>query len=408
MGAQPCAPTKFLRMFTILLTGGRAPAALELARIFHAAGHRVLMAESAPYHLSEPSRAIERNFRVPPPRQQSAAYLDALKRIVIEHEVDLLIPTCEEIFYVSMGRDMLAQHCTVFVEPIERLRPLHNKWMFACRAQEYGLAVPETMLIETLDDLHDTFARWDALVLKPAYSRFASQTIICPADFASVSHLNITPDASWVAQRFIEGQQICTFSIVHNGKIAAHTAYRSEFTAGQGATIVFCHEDHPSALGWVEQFVMRERFTGQIAFDFIEAVDGSVVALECNPRATSGVHLFALTPQFPQAFFDGSTASLTPQSAESYMLIIGMLVFGMPAAIKNHRLREWSRALIHSRDVVFNSRDPLPALLQWRGIAYFIRLGRQHSISPLEASTLDIEWNGESYDVLSASVGRRS
>lgn len=381
-------------MSTILLTGGRAPAALELARIFHAVGHRVLMAESTPHHLSEPSRAIERNFHVPPPRQQTGAYIDALKRIIIEQRVDLLIPTCEEIFYVAMGHDVLAQYCTVFVEPIEQLRALHHKWMFACRAQEYGLAAPETMLIERLNDLREAFDRWDALVLKPVYSRFASQTIICPSNFASVSHLKITPDAPWVAQKFIEGQQICTYSIVHNGKLVAHTAYRSEFTAGQGATIVFQHEDHPGALAWVEQFVSRERFTGQIAFDFIEAADGSVVALECNSRATSGVHLFARTPRFPQAFFDESTACLTPQSAESCMLITGMLIYGLPAAIKNGKVREWAQALFQSRDVVFNSHDPLPALLQWRGLVHFIRLGRQQRISPLQASTLDIEWNG--------------
>src|SRR5687768_15246342 len=104
-------------MKTILLTGGRAPAALELARVFHAAGHRVLMAESVKHHLSQPSRAIAANFHVPPPRQQTAEYLAALRQIITAHNVDLLIPTCEEIFYVAMGREMLSQHCAVFVEP---------------------------------------------------------------------------------------------------------------------------------------------------------------------------------------------------------------------------------------------------------------------------------------------------
>lgn len=51
----------------ILITGGRAPVALELARLFKAAGHRVYAAESAKYHLCRVSSAVEASFRVPSP-----------------------------------------------------------------------------------------------------------------------------------------------------------------------------------------------------------------------------------------------------------------------------------------------------------------------------------------------------
>src|SRR5690242_2391765 len=131
-------------MANILLTGGRAPAALELARIFDAAGHRVFMAESVRGHLSAPSRAIVRNF---------------------------LVPTCEEIFHIARGYEVLSKYCTVFTESIERLHPLHHKYQFVCKAADYGLAVPESMLLESAEDVQRAFDRWDGLVLKPAYSR---------------------------------------------------------------------------------------------------------------------------------------------------------------------------------------------------------------------------------------------
>ena len=92
-------------MANILFTGGRAPATLELARAFHRASHMVFMAESLRGHLSEPSNALAENFLVPPPRQQTSAFLDTLESIVCENKIDLLIPTCEEVFYVAMGRD---------------------------------------------------------------------------------------------------------------------------------------------------------------------------------------------------------------------------------------------------------------------------------------------------------------
>ena len=61
--------------------------------------------------------------------------------------------------------------------------------------------------------------------------------------------------------------------------------------------------EHAAARAWVETFVAREGYTGQIAFDFIETEAGVMYALECNPRATSGVHLLAAHPEFAAAFF---------------------------------------------------------------------------------------------------------
>jgi predicted ATP-grasp superfamily ATP-dependent carboligase len=385
-------------MANVLLTGGRAPAALELARIFEAAGHRVYMAEIVRGHLSEPSKAIAQNFIMPPPRQETAAYIDALKQVITEHQIDLLVPTCEEIFHIARGWNVLSQHCIVFAVPIERLRPLHHKYMFVCKAADYGLAVPETILLKSARDTGHAFDRWDELVLKPAYSRFASKTLIRPTREAA-ANIDVSAESPWVAQRYIEGEQLCTYSVVHLGRITAHTAYRSEFTAGQGATIVFQHVDHPASLAWVQRFVEAEQFTGQIAFDFIETADGEVVAIECNPRAISGVHLFAKTPEFAQAFFDASLACVTPADDVCAMLLTGMLVYGLPSSIRDRRFKRWLFTFLRSRDVIANLRDPLPALLQLRSIVHYVVLGRKHGISALEASTLDIEWNGEMNDL---------
>ena len=374
----------------ILLTGGRAPATLELARAFHRAGHTVFMAESLRGHLSGPSAALAKNFLVPPPRQQTRAFLDALEKIVHENKIDLVIPTCEEVFYVAMGRDRFP----AFVEPLEKLRPLHNKWDFIRTANALALPVPETMLIESRVRLTSAFERWPRFVLKPVYSRFAARTLICPTYQQALSAL--TFDSRWVAQEFIAGTQVCTYSVCQHGRITAHTAYRSDFTAGQGATILFRHVNHAATFDWVTKFVAATAFTGQIAFDFIEAADGRVVALECNPRATSGIHLLAREPRFVDSFFDASASCVTPSSSSSSMLLSGMLVYGLPAALKKRQLGKWLSAFLSSRDTIFDPRDLSPFFLQARSIFYYLRLAREKGISPLEASTFDIEWNGDS------------
>jgi hypothetical protein len=375
----------------ILLTGGRAPAALELARVFHRAGHTVFMAESLRGHLSQPSRIIAKSFIVPAPRQQTDEFIKALRTIILENKINLLIPTCEEIFYVSMGKGQLP--CAVFAEPITKLNLLHNKWEFVLNAFGCNLHVPETMFIATLGDMLQAYSHWIELVIKPVYSRFAARTLILPTLKHALSALKY--DSPWIAQDYIEGKQICTYSVCHNGRITAHAAYPSVFTAGQGATIVFTPIHHLAIFEWVKIFVEKNHFTGQISLDFIQSSDGQIFALECNPRATSGAHLLASHPKFAEAFLNPMLECITPLNDHSYMLASAMLVYGLPASLKKNNFAQWLKTFFTSSDVILDFKDPLPFLFQARSIFSYLKIAREQKISALEASTFDIEWNGE-------------
>ena len=375
----------------ILLTGGRAPVTLDLARAFHRAGHTVFMAESLRGHVSQPSAAVKANFVVPAPRQEPEAFLAALKNIIEENQVELLIPTCEEVFHIAKGLNDLP--CRVFTEPLAKLDGYHNKWKFVVKAGECDLRVPESMLIMRQDDLLYAYAHWSKVVLKPVYSRFAARTLILPSLKQALSTLTFSEP--WIAQEYIEGSQFCSYSVCHNGRITAHAVYPTIFTAGQGATIAFQSVEHAAIYEWVRTFVEHYNVTGQMAFDFIQTADGHVTALECNPRATSGLHLLTDNPQFVEAFFNAETDCVTPYAHTSRMLGTAMLMYGFPASLFNGRLGAWLRTFFHSDDVILDFHDPLPFLLQLRSILAYMNLGRRQGISALEASTFDIEWNGE-------------
>jgi predicted ATP-grasp superfamily ATP-dependent carboligase len=381
-------------MANILFTGGRAPATLELVRAFHRAGHTVFMAESLRGHLSEASNAIAKNFYVPPPRQQPAAFTDALRKIIVENRINMLIPTCEEVFYVAKAREEFP--CAVFVESIKKLNDVHNKWHFVINAIGHDLYAPETMYLNNQDDMLHAFAHWRELVLKPVYSRFAARTLILPTLKHALYKLTVNSKAPWVAQEYVKGRQICTYSVCHNGRVTAHTAYPSTFTAGQGATIAFKHIDHPAIYQWVRTFVDRNHFTGQIAFDFIEGEDGQLYGLECNPRATSGVHLLASHPNFVEAFLNSNILCITPNKmARPSMLGTAMLIYGLPRAIKKKQFIQWIKTFFTSNDVILNFKDIKPFIMQFKSIFAYLFLARKEKITALQASTFDIEWNGE-------------
>lgn len=115
---------------TVLLTLGRLPKGLELARCLHGAGHRVLVADPFSLHLSKPSRAVARSFQVPAPARDQAAYLDALAHICRTQRVDLVIPVSEEVMHVALLADQLPVHTQLLCETHPTLLNLHDKFAF--------------------------------------------------------------------------------------------------------------------------------------------------------------------------------------------------------------------------------------------------------------------------------------
>ncbi len=411
----------------VLLTGGRAPVTLDLARMLHRAGHRVYVAESAVRHLTRLSSAVEQCAVVPPPRQDTSAYLAELERLAQDWQIDLLIPMCEEVFYVSQGADRLRAYCRVLVTTLEQLHELHHKYHFIQLANSLGLSVPDTRLINNEQEWKDaqsvleTMGDW---VWKPVYSRFAAK-VRMPARLidegmagtaqegyvSEKKHRQLRNDppeegelsfaSPWVAQAFIPGQVLCTYSIAHEGQLVAHATYDSRYRTGSvGASVFFEQVEHEGTLAWVRRFVQATGFSGQIGFDFIEGQDGRLYAIECNPRATSGIHLFHPGDDLMRALTEPETLvkdgrMITPARGSKAMLMLPMLGSGLQQIFGKGKFRAWVAAWRGARDVVYMRQDIQPLFEQFAVVLTAWRLARSQKFSLTEALTHDIEWNGE-------------
>jgi hypothetical protein len=380
----------------VLLTGGRAFVTLELARHLARHGHRVVVAESVPIHLCRYSRYVAKHYRVPAPNVESEAFLAALIKLVQREQVDVLIPTCEEIFFVAQELERLRPYCRVLCPPFEQLARLHNKWEFIQSASQAGLLVPETHLFTSNADLPQFLQEYGrSFVLKPVFSRFASKIVFADTMAEQIELLPITSTYPWVAQRRIDGKAFCTYSIVYEGWLLAHVVYPVRYRAGVGSCVYFAPVEHAAIDAWITRFLQHEHFSGQIAFDIIVTSDGMVYPIECNPRATSGLHLFQQEQPLHRALLapnDPIEQPLRPPPTNRAMIAIAMLVYGLPRSWA--KLKAWLRDFLHARDVVFDWRDPLPFLLQPLLLWYNWKESRRLGISLLEFSTHDIEWNG--------------
>lgn len=380
----------------VLILGARAPACLEWARAFQHAGWKVTVADSLAQPLSRFSRAAEHFVRLPEPKANPQAWIDALATVIRQQSVDLLLPTCEEVFYLAHGLERLRPLCRVFTSDFDLLHRLHHKGDFAAMTQGWAVAAPPTQVLHDLTALQALAAEGENLVLKPAYSRFASQTLIRPSA-AQLAKIQPSVDAPWVAQDFVAGQEHCSFSVLVDGQLRAHSCYQPKYRVGRGSGIYFQACAPLPIRAFLEQFGRETGYTGQVGFDFIEDAQGRFHVLECNPRATSGVHLFDDQRSQLVAALSESAGANPPLEAtlEPRMIARAMLLLAAPQRAFS---RPFWKDYQHARDVIVQDGDRGPLLAQLLSLGEIIGRALTRRCGLLAASTADIEWNGQTLD----------
>ena len=273
----------------VLITGARAGAALDLARDFRMAGWQVHMADSSPARLARWSKAPHHVHRHAPPALDRAGFRRDMDALVARLQPALIVPCCEEVFHLAAWAEASGWHDRLFAPPLAVLRRLHDKLEFARLGAELGLPVPESLPFDPGQPPADP-AEW---VFKPRFSRFGGKTLVGPTP-RQLARLGAVE--SWLAQRKARGIEHCFHAVAHQGEITAFAAYRSDWKLGGGASFAFT----PVAGALADQLrqiagtlARATSLTGQFACDAIVDADGQPWLIECNPRATSGVHLLA-------------------------------------------------------------------------------------------------------------------
>jgi hypothetical protein len=377
----------------VLILGGRAPVALDHARRFAAQGWTVSVADSIPCRISGWSRSVSQTIRLPSPRDALPQFASTLVRVIESERIDLVLPTCEEVFYLGRIRHLLPAGCNVFVAPFEQLSELHSKWRFLQLAKDCGADVPVSERVMSLDAARE-WAHGRPVVLKPEFSRFGVHVRIYPE--------GIPPDApalpalgAWVVQEFHRGAEICSYSIAVAGQLRAHVAYRPSYRLAGSSSYYFDPVSMPSIQSFVERFVARIGFTGQISFDWIDGIDGGLAVLECNPRAISGLHLFGLRDALPAVISGQSIERIVLSSFRARMLAGVMLAVGLPSALARSSFRRWHADWLRATDVLSVSGDVRPYAGALLDMTSFLRLAIKNHSTMRAAATRDIEWDGE-------------
>ena len=379
-------------MQSVMILGGRAPVALDHARRFSQLGWRVHVADSVPCRLSGWSRAAVGSVYLPPPRDEPRDFARALARAIDDLRVDLLLPTCEEVFYVARHRGLLPAATMIAADGFEKLRALHSKLDFLELARGCGAHVPDSMPVASIGEARD-WARGRPLVLKPEFSRFGVHVRLYPSGLPAEAP-DLAALGRWVAQELCAGEELCSYTVAAKGRVMAHVAYRPLYRMAGSSSYYFDPVAAPAIRAFVEAFAAKAAFTGQISFDWIRRADGTLAVLECNPRAISGVHLFELDDDLPSAL-TGAAAFGEPRAPRAAMLAAAMLTAGLAGAMRAGRVAAWRRDFDRAREVLCVRGDARPLAGGIGDLGSHMIRAMRRRCSVREAMTRDIEWDGE-------------
>lgn len=355
----------------ILLTGGRSPITLYLARLFATKGHNVFVADSCWFNITAFSSCIKKSFKIPSPKNKN--YAESLISILQQEKIDFLIPTCEEIFYLARYLDELNKHCVVVCDTQDKLLLLHDKWTFYNFLKRLTILSPPTVL--------GTSELNGKIIAKPRFSRFA----------ANIHVGNHVPkharNEKFIVQKFINGNHLCSYGYAKNGKLIANTVYKTTLTAGKGAGILLEHLKCREIDTIVSKIVKELNFNGQIAFDFIKDDLGDLYVVECNPRLTTGI-----------CFWENSSANILlsrdislKENTQTKSMLMAILMYFPVQPIKT--LKNLYK-ITCSKDIIYSKAD-LKVFFTQIALALAVTFAAWFNFMTMTAfSTKDIEYNG--------------
>jgi predicted ATP-grasp superfamily ATP-dependent carboligase len=365
---------------TVVLTLGRLPPALDIARSFAMRGWRVVVAEPFGMHLCRTSRAVDRSARVTSPQVSPERYLDDIVDIVAAERAKLVIPVSEETPRIAELRDRLPESVRLYAGSAATVRSLHDKYRFAGLAAAAGLPVAESLLPGTMPGQ----APFD-LVIKPRWS--CSGRGLRFVEHGETIHAGPND----VIQRRVRGSEFSGFCVSIDGTMHAPVVYRAAVTSGSVAVCFERVDDQPGITDWMRAFALSQRYTGFLAFDFIVDAEGTPWALECNPRATSGIHFLQT----------GAIAKLVCRDTDEYGVYCDRALLAeswscLSACLARvPRPAEFRRAMscfIRARDVTWSVRDPLVFPLMPFTTLRIIRDAAVSGSTFAEVAVRDVEW----------------
>lgn len=357
-----------MKKIKVLITGGRSPAGLTMSRMFSISGYEVIAAENLLVTMGRFSNSVTHNCLVPAPTKNLDDYKNSLIKIIKKYKIDLVVPTCEEVFYITQIKKDLIPYCDVFCDDITILDLLHNKWSFHNQAKISGFKVPKSFLISNSNEITEAMSILGyPVIVKPVFSRFGAYTEVINnnQELLKLSSLTVSKSNQWIMQEFVPGCNVSSYAVFQKGNLVAYSSYSSKYHFGLGTMVYFSPTHDESVMQKVKKLGQDLNLTGSFGFDFIQKNIGEMYILECNPRVTNGgLSLFINNPiSFVKRIMGTETSLLRLSFGRTPMIGSAMISYAFKKVRSFKEFKKWFKDYINGSTVIFSWSDILPALM---------------------------------------------
>lgn len=385
----------------ILVTSSRMPFAVDEIRKLGEGGHEVTAADTFRAAPGSHSRGAARHVEVPAPTQETEAFVSAVADTITEQGIEWVLPMFEEVFYLAFHRDRLeGLGAKLFFPPFETLATVHDKATFTDLCKRLDLPVAETITTTSVEEFKEAIDRFPKWFARGSYGRGGLNVLTNAGPLAgegSVDDIEPTPEDPWLVQQYLEGEDFCSWSVVHDGRVALHSTYKHALEIDNRGGIVFESVTPPETLEAASRIAAELNWDGQISFDYLRAEDGQYYMVECNPRPTSGCTI-ATSEEFNTALFDPAGDQTVVVPAGRKRSIKEAVVRDMMQHL--HHFKKDLAAAKDAPDVYGTLHDPLPLLYTVLSLQhvhdYRKTMGIDHRsrLDLTAAQFYDIEWDG--------------
>lgn len=142
-----------MEYMSVIITHARARNALAATRSLGKHGIKVVTADSIYPSTSFFSRYSKSHFVYPYYKPNPKLFIDSIKHYIQKNDINVLMPMYEETFVISKYKHVFGKKVHVPMPDHEIIMKANNKRDLMCFAEEMGIKIPQTYVIDDIGNL---------------------------------------------------------------------------------------------------------------------------------------------------------------------------------------------------------------------------------------------------------------
>src|SRR4051812_11005459 len=280
-------PSHGSKPLRVLLSEGSSTSAREAITALGLAGHIVEVCDPSPVCLGRFSRFVSKFHRCPGLRDDPAAYLSFVEKLLAERAFDVLLPIHEQGFAFARVKQRFETRAGLALPGFESYRTAHSKAGFSRLLDDRHLPQPATRIVTSPSELRAAI-RFPCIVKTSIGT--ASRGIWFVRDETALTTALQELGAKdafageVLVQDLVAGATEKAQAVFSRGQLLGFHAYKQIAAGAGGGEAIKESVRRPKVRADVATIGERLGWHGALSVDLIRPEQGSHLFIDCNPR----------------------------------------------------------------------------------------------------------------------------